>query len=300
MEDYQKLIALYKNHKDGKSEKELAVLERQIWQAALPTINRTDGSLLSKREWLSKELEETPYAIEGRSTLLGYGDVADVLWLRIRDEKLPLRTATKLMREAKQKASMLGVEVAAALTKTLEEYDSFPAALLPDGSVIHKRNPSAPPRIVVPPPPAPVVEEVQETGKDDDPKLFWANLRGMISGYFHARLEGVDPGMIEKTYREFEGELRVILEHYQHKLDRMRRTSESQRRGMNRGKIIQACHVLHLDPPLGGRISEDFKKKAKKQYKTLAAKYHPDSSGTDDTREMYESVVEAYQILEDL
>lgn len=292
MEDYKKLIDLYNSQRD-RGEREAALLEKQIWEAALPTLPRISGSLPSKREWLAERLGITPYAIEGRSTLLGYGAIADEIWRRVEEDGMPLRTGVRLMRDAKIRAMAMGLDLAEVVSKVLADHDDLPAARLPDGRVFHKRNPGMLPRTPTP--------KVDNKPLDEDPKLFWANLRGMISGYFHTRLDGVDQGVVERVWRDLEIELKVLLEHFQHKIDRMRRDRDDRKQGVARSKIIQACHVLNLDPPVVNKsVDEEFKKKAKKHFRKLASLYHPDKSGSEDTRELYESVVDAFRTLEDL
>ncbi len=289
-DDYKTLVDQYKSQSAGMSQREMAILERRIWQLASPTLARTPGALLSKREWLSNTLETTPYAIEGRSTLLGYGDAADELWQRIA-EGMPLRTCVKLMRDAKMRSAVNGSELRDEIQKMLKEYDELPTAVLPDGKVIHKRPPNMMPK--------PTEEPPEESAQDDDPKLFWANLRGMISVYFHTRLSGIDQGIVEKLWRDFEVDLKVLLDHFQHKLDRTKRDDAHRKQAVTRSQVIQACHTLHMEPP-PGKIDAEFKKRAKRNYHKLAAVYHPDKSGTQDTRGLFDSVRAAYQILEDL
>lgn len=292
MEDYEELIKEYKTSQD-KTEYDLAVLERRIWNTALPIISRSPGTVLNKRQWLSEKLGIIPSLVESRSTLLGYGESADIVWKRVQEDGMPLRTATKLMRDARMRSNISGIEISEAVKQVLDEYDNLPIARLPGGGTIHKKTPSMLPRT-----PPPTVKN--DSDGEGNPKVFWAELRGMISGYFHTRLEGMDQAVIDQTWRQLEVDIKVILEMYQHKLDRMKRDHDRRDQGISRSKIIQACHVLNIDPPRPGKDLDDaFRKKAKAHFKKLASQYHPDKSGSEDTRQLYENVVEAYRILEE-
>lgn len=301
MEDYKKLIEQYRAVRDNSTHRDLAKLERRIWDAAISSLPKTDGALRSKREWLAKELNESPHLMEVHSSLLSYGDVADPIWARVQENGLPLRTGNRLLRSAKDKARHTGISIESALQVILKEFEDLPISRLPDGSITHKRNPGMLPRTQTLSAEEPEEEEEVVEEPQGDPKTFWATLRSMISGYFHTRLDGLDQGAVEKVWREMDVELKVVLEHFQHKIDRMRRDGVAQKMGVNRSKILQACNVLNLDPPPPSKPVDDaFKKRAKNQFRKLAAVYHPDKSRTEETRPHYESVVEAYRILEDL
>lgn len=292
--EYRDLIQQYKTQ-TGRTSRETALMERKIWFLAEPTIKKESGALRSKREWLAHALSQKPSEVECRSAILGYGEAAADIWRRIDEESLPLRTAARLMREAKERSAMAGIRLEDALTKFLEDYDNLPAFRTPNGGVTHKRTPGMLSRT-----PAPPMEQKRDD-KEDDPKYFWANLRGMIAGYVQTRLEGIDQGVAESLWRDLDVEIKIVLEHFQHKIDRTRRDGDLRKQTISRGAIIQACHTLNLDPPaMGKTINAEFKKKAKQHFKKLAGKYHPDQSGTNDTRDMYEKVVEAWHLLEDL
>src|SRR4051812_43019920 len=107
LKDYEVLIEQYKTESD-RSSFETAVLERKIWSLAEPTIKKADGALRSKREWLASMLSVKPFEVEGRSAVLGYGEAAIDIWRRIDEEHLPLRSATRLLREARERSNISG------------------------------------------------------------------------------------------------------------------------------------------------------------------------------------------------
>jgi hypothetical protein len=290
MTSVQELINEHKTTRDSKTQLELALLERRIWTESYPNIQRVGGTLVSKREYLAKELGVAPGLIENRANLLNYGGQENPLWKMV-DTTLTVRTAIGYAKEAKARARDENIPWIEAIQNLLNEVTQLPQARRPGGKVIFQRPLSSLPR----------KPDRKTKRADTDPKAFWDALREMIADNFRAKMAGLDQGTVEKTWREFDVELKVVLGHFSDKISRLRSAHAANTRAASRGEVLQACRVLHIDPPKSGKAADDeWRKKEKKSFRNLASVYHPDRSGTEDTRELYEQVVAAHRILEEI
>ena len=63
-------------------------------------------------------------------------------------------------------------------------------------------------------------------------------------------------------------------------------------------RLTDACGVLRVVPPKDGIITDSFFSSTRRNFKQLAREYHADTAG-DATRSQYQSVVEAWQAVQD-
>lgn len=130
-----------------------------------------------------------------------------------------------------------------------------------------------------------------------NPKLFWPALRQELNLFFSDRLAGVEDSgaLIAQLVNQFDAELRSMCTVFQTKVNYTKKTRSPK---TERSHLVAACHVLAMDPPkLGQRIDMA---RAKRQKNRFVRMYHPDvNQGSEQKRDQYESVIQAWRILEE-
>lgn len=114
----------------------------------------------------------------------------------------------------------------------------------------------------------------------------------------------MDPSTREILKREFETDIKVLVEQFQASIRRVQLREKDHTKvatiAVTRNKVDDACMVLHMDPPewKGGQVVVDMGK-ARSQKKLLARSYHSDLKGSDPVlHDKFLAVIEAFQILE--
>ena len=131
-----------------------------------------------------------------------------------------------------------------------------------------------------------VRERVQANEADD-----WRGIRKFIRQKINDMLAG-EHEVIRKRYEDDAmGQIKQVFTDLQ---ERLRRASS---RTLVRRQIVEACHVLGMDPPKPGE-SVDLKR-AWRQRRTLLRDLHPDARGGDESKtEAFNQVTNAYRDLE--
>jgi hypothetical protein len=290
--------------KPGISNKEMAILESDIWEK----VRRAGWNHQRQYEFMQTAFGTKTNASSGRAILLNAGKVSDLLWPMVDSGEMALATATTLLRKAKAevmiaKQSNVTIEPETALKCVLEEYNTLTPARTPNGHIVRKKLPSSIPRMRKPYK-ARKPKKFPENGvvrEDQRAKGFWSEMRTLIARFVSPKFDGVDPIIEQTLYREFERDLKIFLDEFAIKVSRT--SKEAQRDKslypsvVNRGELIWACRTLCIDPPKPNK-SIDLEK-ANKQKKKLARQYHPDRlGGSEVTRPLYEAVISAYSTLE--
>ena len=270
------------------SQKQRAEIEDEIWEHAPDRITRTkDG----KREfslrvkWFAQRFDETTHGYDKRHRIFGsIGE--DLLWERI-DQGMTLSTAIKMLTEARklagQQANGKPPDVEAALRQVFVDYDKLSfKRVLADGRVIRQHRPAT-------------------KLKDNSFKARWARIRAELADYADERLASVDEDLREPLKREFENEIKIVMEEFRGKVG----TAAARRADLNkrsmasvRRRLNESFEILRLTPPKKGQPINI--KKVKKQKHKMSRLYHPDHVGDDSMREHYEEVVEAATFIEDV
>lgn len=273
---------------------QLAVTERRIWDEASAAHRKE----FLKGEFVAHFTGAKSYEVDARGRLLNGGTVADPLWTRVNKGEMPLGTAVQLLAKGRKRANEAGVNAAAAVAAILAEYETQGyTTKMPDGKVFRRKAPSAIPR------PVPQSFKKAKKARKDDAsgRAVWQQIREALASLVHDRLEDAEPVMQDKLIGEFERDLKVMLDQLQQKLYRMSVQAKANApfttRGISRRALVEACRTLHMDPPPVGALVDE--KQAKKQKHKLAAVYHPDAHGGDETtRPQYEAVLAAYTEVE--
>ena len=285
-------FAEYKQHYDTLTELERALTERRIWDSSsrMREPGTRYGKFMAQRLGISERLASDRYC------LINQGGSIDLLWKRVDDDMI-VGTAVSLSRSAKQTAADEKIPFGEALAKVLAKYDSLPAMRTAGGKVIRRQQGK-------PMFPEHTDAHAKARRRGRPPTVapsgvsnFWDDLRASIANYATERLIGVDPDTAIEVSKNLEVELRSVIDAWQTKLDYLRRKAGEDSAVIGRRSVLSACQTLHLASPRVGKPID--MKEAKKQRTRLVRLYHPDSNGgSEETRTLYEAVIEAYIILE--
>jgi hypothetical protein len=131
------------------------------------------------------------------------------------------------------------------------------------------------------------------------PKIFWPRLRKTVAEFLAPQLVGVDPMVADGLMSDFEVDLRVLFDQLQNRVRNRRKdavVAAAMSHDARRRQIVRACQTLNMAPPKRG-LQVDMAKAAR-QKRLLAAAYHPDRRGGDEsTRAELEAVLAAYEVL---
>ena len=236
-------------------------------------------------EWLARTLGGPPGAYALRSSLLGAGAGAELLWERIAGD-MPPYTAIKILRAAKHALGVNIHDYAARLDATalrgaiegeLRRYDAQPFTRAHAGKVLKKSKP--------------------KSKRSSDKRLSWSRLRAEVEIALAPRLVGLDPQVAAAELRRLEVELKVVLDQASERLHQLRGAAKRQADAVGRTALLRACGVLAIDPPPPDRPVDLAL--LRRQTRRFGRLYHPDAHGGDEaTRPQYEVVMDAARTIE--
>ncbi len=273
------LISQYKSKVDP-TEREKALLERDMWLFATPEVRRST----ERKKWLQAILgAESSYPYLKRAELLNAEPATLPLWKHIDERTMTPSRAMETFRQAKLTAATEDLPLAKALEIELDKYNRLPHVYHVEGGYTIRK-------------PSPEVVSKREGKKKPgaiDPKEFYSELKKRSAEFLLSRLgDNVDQLTVNRLTSEFNADLKSLFDEWQPKLNRIKSASSWT---PERPAIIKACRTLMMDPPKPGTPVDLAK--AKKQKKKLARVYHPDVSA-GETSGAYQAVMEAYDILE--
>lgn len=306
MTETEELVAQYKELSGAMTQKERAEIEAKIWDARPPGMDhplkgRPKAPQKHKKENYLHQLLGGKAVGEFiiRAQIHNAGRPADPLWERI-EKDYSLYTAVEILREARKNTpDGLNGSLVKAIADAMKEYDSRPHKRhVGNGRITRSRSPTRlpNPREAVKEAIKPVTRRKMEN--PENTRAFWDELRKHVAGFIAPKLMGAPPIIADKLYKEFEVELKSLLEHFGTKLSRM---SKEERTGVfteiHRKRLIDACRRLSMDPPKPGKPVDGGL--ARTQWKRLVKLYHPDKhGGSEHTRIAYEDVNAAYAAIQ--
>jgi hypothetical protein len=258
------------------SERERAALEAQIW-GQTPKAERPKGGI---GHYFHDHYKSSVYSVANRHILYNAGPAIDPIWERI-DKNMPLNTAVTIFRRAKLYVQNTGVSLSEAISRKLREYDSIGHVTVVQGKVIRRRNPTR------------VSSHDGDFKKSDEYKVFWNNLRKSFYDFLNHRLSGCDPLEVERIQKIFEVDLDMTVSNLQNLVSRAKGQKLIPK--ISRGKLIEACYTLGMDPPRVGK-NVDIKK-ISKQWRIHARQYHPDVNPNASAQ--FEAAKIAYELLKE-
>ena len=268
------LQELVEEHAKCVTQKEHAVLEFEILLLAPKEIPRGDyGKVFN---WQAELLNETHYSLRNRRDLHLAGEAAEPLWVRI-ENGMPLGTAVKILKEAKQNRDLIGYDKAVDEALAKRGYRVERAVKL-----VEKEEAPA----------APAPESITTS------RALFNSLTDTLTHYLQKQLSSVPEQDRELLIEEFERDISSVIQLHGAKWRRMALKQREQQM-VTRAEFHQALLTLHMDPPKHGTKLPQLLTQANKQKRTLARMYHPDlHGGRDETRPQYEAVIEAFLVVQ--
>ena len=280
----------YLTQRDSLNEKERALFERSLWDAAKGIFK---GPTPERRNWFRDEFGEPTSTYERRSTVLNLGSWAEPIWDHVIHNNMSLTAAVRLGREAKAKAASTGTSNADALLVVLKDYEgSGYETTSATGKRYRRANPKT---------------EAHKPQKNLDgfldfdvnnTKKFNSAIHAMVSQFVEARLKGVEPSIKNELVTDFYYGLKVLREDLIRELNRLRaeqrRLAESEKPSFRRFKV--ACGVLGAEAtsPKRPPSFQDLRRR----YRDKAARFHPDrNNGDDQYVKQYHAVNEAWELI---
>lgn len=294
-DDIRRLVTEYRKQHKRWNHYQRALMETKIWEAALPDHRQR----FDRRDWVAHLTGAKAARIDRRSRLFHPGPITDPLWERVNRNLMPVGTAVRLLKDALQIAARRHAKsetaVSHALAEVLKQYDNQPGmSVMADGTVTRRRTPYSIRVRHEPRSRRPVEEETERT--------LWADLRETMHRMIGLKLVGVATEDIEvqRLVQGMERDVKVLFDDFQQRFYRVQKNAK--RAGetvamLSRASVVKACRTLAMDPPPTGKPVD--LKAANKQKRRLAAQYHPDTHGGDQTtRSLYEAVLAAYYEIE--
>lgn len=248
------------------SNKEKARIEAQIWAKIS---DRGRGGIGAG---LATLLGDKPKKIAIRHALLRAQ--ADLLWERV-DAKMPLSTAARILVAARKRAG--DKPLADSLRAELAYYDSLDVATTPDGRVFRRRSP----------------KRLRRDGSMPAKASNWTKIRAQIAQHVEPLLRGCDSMAADRIRQDFESDLDSAMETLK---ARAKRASASAAPAVSRQDLVDACAFFGIDPPPPGAPVPP--KLAKSKWRAAARAYHPDASGDENLRHLFEAARKAHEAID--
>ena len=301
MSELESLAQQYK--RKGITSKERAALEQKMWELRTPELVHSRREL-HKREMFLHSLvggSLRDFALRGR--IYNLGDAMDPIWERV-DQDLSLTGANELVAMARKRVKIPTQEaLSETIKQVLKEYDARPIKrVLGNGKIAKLERPSrlrSPEELRK----KAIRPKVRKKDEAETSRAFWSQLRELVAGYIHPKLSNAPPVVAERMLKEFEVDLKVLLESFSVRLSK---ASKEERLGVvediSRKRVMEACRVLTMDPPKPGKpvdLKVAFKLRGR-----LGQHYHADKHQNASPEvqrsmaDMYQSVMEAYPVLE--
>lgn len=256
------------------SERERARLEQEIWEKALET--DPEAKRVLRREWLLHNLNASPSQTERRHTI-GNSSASEYLWGLVDSGVVQMHGAYVLLFMAKK---LVGGKDGKLLQKTIEDLLQHLRSEGISPEKLHSKSK--------------ILERFLEKRKaqkslEDVP---WQTVRDSVMSQLG--LERVSNEVArERIASEFLKDFQAAFDIARRRIYREKSSGSSKKQ-----EIVDACRVLGVDPP--GKDGKVDMVAAKKAWRTLVRAYHPDTSGTNETRDRYERVMNAYGVLEEI
>lgn len=269
--EFNKVVASYPTLE---TEQARAIAEARLWGMATPEERSAYGNRPTK--WLlSLGLPTRDCRLRLRATIFN-ADAPQFFWERVdQNGRMPLRTAVRLLGDAKKLAQAEGLQLSEAAQRILAEYDQQGYEVkTPTGTI---RKPSRADRIRT---------ASIRAGKPGG----WNRLRECIQHIVDGRAHGIEPIERDSIFRKLDAEIRAAIANFDARVGALRRCAP-----ISRSDVLRACDVLKISPPAPGAPVD--LRQAKRQKCRLVRIIHSDSGGDGNGEDM-RIVTEAYITLE--
>ena len=288
MGNFTDIETQYKAKKATCGSKELARMEKALWEAAAADGVRKPGE--NRFRWFEARYGDTFCNYEHRSALLGKGPEADPLWERVDHTSMPLTTAIRLARQAEQLAVPQAKGLGFVLPQILENYDRLPARRAPNGKIIRREDPKSFKALVK----STREPTLYGNGKDTlTSKQHWHEIRRHISLIIAPKLHGTDPLFANDLQAEAEAELDAAIEVLSGRISRYANARRGiAMTGVPLDEIMGACDTLHIDRPEYGQLVDE--KSATRMFRQLVKKFNTDRDSRPETVQNRKDVTDAF------
>lgn len=267
-----------KNQKDL-SEARRASLEYELYDLVQDPSGKK-AARGDRPEYLRRVFGLNFYEMKHRLTLNLAGSVTDPYWNLLDTKELLLGTAVRLLREARrrsqQKGTSLDVEVEEGLI-SWEDRSTVCKNKTTGRSYRRKVNPRTAP---------PITEALEK-------------IRACARDYADRKASHLDTRTKRRLVNEMMADIDAALGSLLHRIQRedakAASAAASAARNTPRRAVVEACEALHIRPPTPTKPLD--MNEVSTRFWALVKKYHPDVTGNEDSRALYEQVVQARETL---
>jgi len=275
---------------EAKTERERAQLEVELWRLA----PRSVRGLATAQAWLCKTLAPFGSAdvvrtrnVDARQRLQNGGDVVGPVWDLIDGpEHMTLQSGARILSSARQAAKINHTTVEEEVAKAIKSYLSLTKFVLGDGRTFRRM--------------------ARDANRLSARRDNWGSVRAAIKRIVYAELDSIaDANAKSRLRSQIEVEISSLVHILTARVRRVKETASLDKSPARvsdkklRQRLREACQLLSVDAPAPGHPVDLLTyQKAKKNYRSLVKEYHPDTSGTEDTRESYQAVIDAMILIE--
>lgn len=286
----KELVVQYREYSAAMKEREKAEIEYKLWDLAPPESRVADAH--ARENYLVSLVDGNQHDHRKRAYLYNAGPAADILWERV-ERDYALNTAVYILQAAKKTRLDLSENaLREAIATGIREYDSRPQKrILQSGKVARARSPIRLPTLQE------AIKPFRRKKPPVDAREFWDELRKLIASHVGPRLATTPKLMQDRLYKEFEMDLKVLIDAMQNKITRLSK-QDGGILEVHRKHVTEACRTLSMDPPKPNKPVDLTQ--ARKLQRKLARHYHPDTNGGDASlSSLYQQVMKAYETLEE-
>jgi hypothetical protein len=249
---------------DLPSEEARATVEAELWLATRAAkMDVAKGA----PQTIAKLTGGSIFGARMRRDLWMFGPAARPLWDRVATG-MPLRTAREILHRSRKEGT--------SIYEALRAHDEFGYEVrMPDGRTVRRRRP-------------------KPAGRRS-----WDKIREDVLKHAREELGEVGAADAERLARQLDAELREVLRDHRARATRLKARQEG---GMGilvelpHSELRAACRELGVPAPAPGKpVDLDAARKRKRE---LVKRYHPDATGSEESRPALEAVVAAFLILE--
>ncbi|UCC72005.1 MAG: hypothetical protein JSV86_16805 [Gemmatimonadota bacterium] len=302
------LIADYRRDFATMAPKELAAAEALLWKSASPERRRADipdHLRVERATWLNVVLGESVWTYKMRGTLWSAqmrGEPVEPLWRRLRDKRMTASTAYKIYKKAQRRAAREKCPLNAAIAVEIEAYEKLPIYRLDPDGIPLRADKAAKAEVGEAAKAAKAAKAAAK--KVAASKKLRERVVDLVEKLARRELTEFDDVTTERLVAQLTADIKASLRDHSGRVRRARirdaqHTAADEAvdvaiRSISRRRYTEACRQLNITPTAPSKpVDLTAAKKAKRAW---AREYHPDVS--PDTRDAYEAVIEAYQVIE--
>jgi len=273
----KQLIESYRALPVETGQRELAKMEKKIWDRIPDGEKIASGGTKNMGATLARLLGGHTKDYRDRYTVLRLQKAAGPLWKRLDSGSVTLgEVRIMLPRIRSLSATMMTI---VAIRVVLKEYDDLPT--VKRGRKTIKQW-----------------DERYECKKTYGGRAFWpkarSRIRAEVMKYFRPQMAGLTEHELQKVEDDLDLDIKALTYLWARRLTQLGHNGDKrlQSQAISRHGVVRACSILEVGtPPFNLPIDLVV---IRKQYHSMARRYHPDAGGT---QEEFEKVVSAFDTL---